>query len=509
MYAITDPGSLAIFIFLVSLFVSLVTTPLVRGLARHVGLVDRPDGGRKIHKAPTPVAGGLAMLFACIVALVLAYLYSPEVRYLFRNDATKLFGLLAASIMICVLGVIDDFAILRGRYKLLGQMVVVGLVIAMGVRVDNFSIFGTRVELGYLAVPFTAFWLLGAINSLNLLDGMDGMLGTIALVVSLAFALVAAVHGQWLAMCVALALSGSLLGFLRFNFPPASIFLGDSGSMLIGLTIGVLAIQSSLKAQATISLATPLAILVLPILDTLAAIIRRKLTGRSIYATDRGHLHHCLMNKGISHHRILFTVSGLCLVAVMGTLASLWFHSEMFAVLSALTVVWILVATRVFGYVEYILIKKQMALTVQRFLPMRLGRREAHELEIHLQGSADWKELWRRLTSTAVDLGLSFVKLDVNLPALHEGYHATWTKRKGAENEDHVWRLELPLSQSHRVVGRIIVAGAKDTDVFLKLAKLAALLEDFELAVNSLAVSPRTNDATVKDALPALALASK
>src|SRR5439155_5894298 len=121
-------------------------------------------------------------------------------------------------------------------------------------------IFDWHVELGLLAVPFTLFWLLGAINSLNLIDGMDGLLSSVGLIVTLAMAAMAVLGEQWMAACVAVALAGALLGFLRYNFPPASIFLGDSGSMLIGLVIGALAIRSSLKSPATVALAAPVAV---------------------------------------------------------------------------------------------------------------------------------------------------------------------------------------------------------------------------------------------------------
>src|SRR5262249_20696536 len=198
---------------------------------------------------------------------------------------------------------------LRGRYKLLGQVFAVGAVLAYGVRVEAVHLFAWRIELGWFAVPFTLFWLLGAINSLNLLDGMDGLLGTVGTIVSLAIAALAAVPGHWAEAAVAATLAGALLGFLRYNWPPATIFLGDAGSMLIGLVIGVLAIRCSLKGTATVALATPMALLIIPIFDTAAAIVRRKLTGRSIYSTDRAHLHHCLLRRALPRPVVPLVVS--------------------------------------------------------------------------------------------------------------------------------------------------------------------------------------------------------
>src|SRR5205085_2901248 len=153
----------------------------------------------------------------------------------------------------------------------------VAIVMGFGLQIKSIGLLGMHVDLGLLAAPFTVFWLLGAINSLNLIDGMDGLLGSIGVIVTLSMAVMALLVGQWLAACVAAALAGALLGFLCFNFPPAAIFMGDCGSMLVGLVVGVLAIQSSLKGPATVALAGPLALLVIPIFDTSAAIVRRKL----------------------------------------------------------------------------------------------------------------------------------------------------------------------------------------------------------------------------------------
>src|SRR5205085_4039275 len=217
---------------------------------------------------------------------------------------------------------------------------------------------GLELDLGPMAIPFTAFFLLGAINSLNLLDGMDGLLSTVALIIILAFTGMAALEAKWTTACVAVTIAGSLLGFLRYNFPPASIYLGDTGSMLIGLVIGSLAIKSSLKGAATVALATPVAILVIPILDTTAAIFRRTLTGRSIYTTDRGHLHHCLLRQGFSKVTVLLFVSLFCLLAVAGAYLSI--YSEWLAVLTALTVAVILVRMRWFGHGEVLLVSDRL-----------------------------------------------------------------------------------------------------------------------------------------------------
>jgi UDP-GlcNAc:undecaprenyl-phosphate GlcNAc-1-phosphate transferase len=461
----------------VSFGLCLLLTPLVRRLAHRVQLVDKPDGRRKLHGRITPVAGGLAIFASVVAALaVVLWGFGPP-SGMGGND---LLGLLLAGGLIVAVGVADDFGLLRGRHKLLGQILAVAVVMAFGVHIRTLHLFDWEIDLGLLAVPFTAFVLLGAINSLNLIDGMDGLLSSVGLMICVGLGAMALVNGHVMTACVAFALAGALLGFLRYNFPPASIFLGDSGSMLIGLTVGVLAIQSALKGPAAVALATPGALLIIPILDTTAAILRRKLTGRSIYSTDRSHLHHCLLNRGLGVHKALLIVSGCCLLTVIGTLASLFFKNELVAVLSALTVVAILALTRLFGHTE-------LGLVVQRLrgLLASLVHRRApgvpRESEWRLQGTVDWKALWVQIVACGNELNLRRIRLDVNAPAINEGYHARWDRDHKESEEAVLWKADLPLAVRGRSIGQMEVVGERDDKpVWRKLEALARLVQECE-----------------------------
>src|SRR6266849_622065 len=354
-------GKIILFVvFGLSLVFCLFLTPLFRLLALRWNLVDKPDDRRKMHRQPIPVAGGIPILVSGCLALGAMLLMPNFLREMMLEDAHWLIGVLLAVLVICAVGVLDDFGYLRGRHKLAGQVLAAGIVIASGLVVRNIRIFGWNIELGNLSVPFTAFFLVGAINSLNLLDGMDGLLSIVGLIICPAMAAMALMGGYWSAAALAVALAGGLAGFLFYNYPPASIFLGDSGSMLIGLVVGVLAIQSSLKGAATVALAAPLAALTIPLLDTTAAILRRKLTGRSIYTTDRGHLHHCLLNRGLSTRYVLLVVSLFALLPVLGGVTNLAFNNELLAVTASVTAVSILVVARLFGNAELVLVCKRL-----------------------------------------------------------------------------------------------------------------------------------------------------
>ena len=464
--------------FALSLGLCLVLTPLARALAARWGLTDKPDGHRKVHARATPLAGGLAILAAGVTALAaVQWLPNPWQDILAWKDWEL--GLLLASAIICAVGLIDDRWGLRAWAKLGGQLAAITVLVGGGLVVQSIQLFGWTVDLGLLAVPFTVLWLLGTMNSLNLLDGMDGLLGCLGLVISASMAVMAALLGQWAAAAVAAALAGALLGFLRYNFPPATIFLGDAGSMLIGLVIGVLAIQSSLKGPATIGLAVPVAVLTLPFFDTTAAIIRRKLRGLSVSTPDRGHLHHCMLRRGLSNKSILMCVSVFSLVTGLGALASLALNSELFAVLSGLAVVVILVANRLFGYVEMRLIRDRL-LTGAGSLWQGAVNGKSEAPEAAGAGLGRWKELWDSLTAGAEHFHLKIIRLDVKEAAALRGCHARWSDPNEPAAEAELWRAEIPLHVRGRGVGRLEVVGQRHAEPWRQLAALFQLVQEFE-----------------------------
>ena len=285
--------------------VSYPLTNFVGLLARNWGFVDRPDGHHKSHGREVALGGGLAVFLAASITFTVEYLSSSPLRNVLEEESPYLSGLLMAGAWIVGVGLYDDRFGMRGRYKLLGQLIAALIVIYSGLVIEKFAVFEQVIELGWFSIPFTIFWLLGAMNSLNLLDGIDGLATTIGIILCATISIMALIFGQQAVAVVGAVFTGSLLGFLRFNFPPAKIFLGDAGSMLIGLVVGTLAIGGSFKGPATVALAAPLAIWALPIFDSVAAIMRRKLTGRSIYATDRGHLHHRLLSVFGKNTRVL------------------------------------------------------------------------------------------------------------------------------------------------------------------------------------------------------------
>jgi len=463
-------------VFILAVGFGLLFTRTARSLGERLGLHDAPDGRRKTQARPVAVVGGLALLAAVPTALGVAALLLPEVAREFAGWGAKWAAVAAACVVLAAVGAVDDRRNLRARYKLLGQLLAVAvLIVGGGYLIREVSAFGVTVPLGGLAVPFTLFWFVFAINALNLLDGMDGMLGGVGVVLFLGLAAMAGVVGSGFAVLVSAAAAGGLVGFLRYNLPPATVYLGDCGSMLIGLTVGALAMDASLKGP-TFAVLAPLALLVLPALDTTAAVVRRQLTGRGLAVADRGHLHHVLLRHGFSIPRVLLIVGGFGLLAAGGAVLSAYKKNDLIAVVAAVVVVATLIVYGLFGAAELRLIRARAGSALRK----AAGGRGV-DLEVRLQGTHAWGDVWRGIVHDAQSLDLTAVSLDVNAPAWHEGYHRRWQRAGAADDPLTVWRVELPLVAGGQVVGRLVVRGSRaDGCMAEKLAALSAVVRETE-----------------------------
>jgi UDP-GlcNAc:undecaprenyl-phosphate/decaprenyl-phosphate GlcNAc-1-phosphate transferase len=301
-------------VFGLALALSLALTPLVRKLALRTGFVDHPVA-RSMHTEPKPYLGGLAIFVAFAVAVAVGGgMKDPRVA-----------GILVGGALIVLLGVVDDRIRLSPKVKLLGQIVAAAvLVYGFDVRIDYiYSPLGNKfVQFGAWNGPLTIFWIVAFTNVVNLIDGLDGLAAGISSIASLTLLMVALQQGFGGAIVLTAALTGSAMGFLRYNFNPAKIFMGDAGAMFLGYTLAAVSVVGPLKTTATIGIIVPVLALALPIFDTAFAIIRRLANGRSIGEADKDHLHHRLLRLGLSHRNtvlVMWAISawlGLSAVAV-------------------------------------------------------------------------------------------------------------------------------------------------------------------------------------------------
>ena len=306
-----------VFCFTIAFAISLAATPFVINLAHKIGAVDVPDNERRIHKKPIPRLGGLAIFYGFLVALLC-----------FAKIDEQLRGILIGSLIIVGVGIIDDVKQLRALIKLAAQLLAAVIVVFHNVRITAISVPGFISEtgvlqLGFLSIPITIAWIVGVTNAVNLIDGLDGLAVGVSSIASFSLFFIAILGGEQNVAIISAALAGGCLGFFPYNFNPAKIFMGDTGSQFLGFMLSAICIQGLFKGYVVISFIIPLLILGLPLFDTVFAIIRRAWNHKPIMGADRGHLHHRLLDSGFSQKQtvailyIIASILGISAVLVL------------------------------------------------------------------------------------------------------------------------------------------------------------------------------------------------
>jgi UDP-GlcNAc:undecaprenyl-phosphate GlcNAc-1-phosphate transferase len=346
--------------FLLSLGVSALLTPLVRRLAFRVGAMDA-GGGRKVHVGFVPRMGGIAIVVGFLAPLTPLLFLDAGINALFLADERKVVGLFLGSIAIAALGLLDDLRGADARKKFVVQFGVAALVWAAGFRIEIITNpFGDAVDLGILALPVTLLWIAGVINALNLIDGLDGLAGGVALfVLSTLFAL-GYLQDRVLVCLLCAALGGAVVGFLFYNFNPATIFMGDTGSLFLGFVVSLMSILGSQKSSTAVAVAIPLLALGLPLADTALAMFRRALRGRSMFSADREHIHHKLLDLGMTHRQAVLVLYGASLVLAFAAFSLVFLSSlEATALLTVMAAAAVVLFHRM-GYLSLETLRREM-----------------------------------------------------------------------------------------------------------------------------------------------------
>ena len=301
--------------FAVSLLVAYVMTPPVKRFAEKVGAIDVPRDNRRVHDHPIPRMGGLAIFIGFVLSLIF-----------FVPMSTKVLGLLVGSVIIAVMGGVDDIVSLNPWVKLAGQIVAALVAIRCGLVFDvisNPNIFAeeTYIEIGWLSIPLTMLWIVGCTNAVNLIDGLDGLAVGVSAISSMTMLIVSLFVSEPVVSIILAALTGACLGFMPYNLNPAKIFMGDVGSQLLGFVLSTASIMGLFKLHAIITFFVPLLALALPLADTIFAFFRRILHGQSPFKADKGHFHHRLLAMGLNQKQVVAVLYGIS--AVLGLLAVL------------------------------------------------------------------------------------------------------------------------------------------------------------------------------------------
>lgn len=298
--------------FIVAFIITFSLTPFVKKLAFRIGAIDVPKDNRRMHKKPTARLGGLAIYIGFVISTLLFSKIGPSIA-----------GILIGSTIIVTLGVFDDIYALSAKLKLAVQLIAALCPVLAGVQIDFIKVPSVISEYGYiglgwLAIPITLIWIVGITNAINLLDGLDGLACGVSSISALTLLFIAIIVGEPVVAFVTSALAGACFGFLPYNFNPAKLFMGDTGSLFLGFVLASISVEGLFKGYAVISIAAPLLVLGLPIFDTASAIIRRVRNHQPIMSPDRGHLHHRLVDMGFSQKRAVLIIYTLCIILCLG-----------------------------------------------------------------------------------------------------------------------------------------------------------------------------------------------
>ena len=407
----------AAIMFLIALVAALTLTPVARRVALRLGAIDHALSSRKVHGRPIPRLGGLAIVLAFYLALAVLALADEATLALFVADRAQTASLLLGGLVIAGLGFHDDLHGATAGSKLVVEFAVAGLLYVGGFRIDVVALpFLEPIALGWLSLPVTLLWIAGVINAINLIDGLDGLAAGVSLVAAAATGLLAAVGGNPLVVLLAAALGGAALGFLRYNFNPASIFMGDTGSLFLGFVLAATSLRTHHDASTAVGLLASALVLGLPIADTALAIGRRALRGAPLFRADREHLHHRLLASGLGHRGAVLVLYGASLLlsaaAVLLALGG--------GALDAAVVATLAVACPAALWRLGVLRTPRLATLFEERRRNLALRANLRHVRARLRRAADWSDAWLAVQQAAGLLGAGGVALRIATSALGE-----------------------------------------------------------------------------------------
>ena len=444
--------------FLTAFFLTLLITPLVIRIAQRFGLVDHPTE-RKIHTVPIPRIGGLAIFSSFFLSLGLLYLfrqYSDPILLLF-NDS-RIFKFSIGAVIIFALGMVDDIRGLSFKVKFAGQIFVGVVAWYCGLRIGTISFpFIHSLSLGYFSLPATMFWFVLVINAINLVDGLDGLAAGIALFVCLTMLFICAPQSGLITTTLAFdCLAGCLLGFLRYNFNPATIFMGDSGSYFIGYSLAALSIAGSMKGQVATAMLIPVIAMGVPLFDALWAPLRRFVLGKKMFMPDMKHFHHNLVKMGYTQRRAVLFLYSVTIVLGLGAIMLVHARDDTAAFIMTIMGLGVIFMARYLGIPESISMGKLLswAQDISDEAGISHDRRRFlnHQLQIAKAGNLD--ELWSAVCQSLADLEFDTAEFISTLQKNHPSKQEySWNRSvdgMGVETDkNYLLKIELPLHREN------------------------------------------------------------
>jgi len=445
-----------LFTFITACLCTLAVTPFVKKMALSYGLVDLPSA-RKIHEFAVPRIGGVAIFFAFFFPFVILYLFrqqSEAAELVFKDGRAS--GFLVGAILIFLLGLWDDISSLSFKAKFAGQIGVALIAYFCGFQIAVVtSPFNTGVSLGFLALPVTVFWFVLVINAINLVDGLDGLAAGICLFVSLAMLFVCTSRNTIVPALAFASLAGALIGFLRYNFNPASIFMGDSGSYFLGFSLAALSVGGSMKGQVATAMLIPVIALVVPLIDTLWAPFRRFVLGRKMFQPDRSHIHHRLVKLGYTQQRAVLLIYGVTIFLGIGAMTLVHAQNDASALILFVLGVGVILITRYLGLPDFFSMRRISVWA--RDLTDEAGisheRRSFLNHQLRISGAENLDDLWQAVGDSLDSLGFDYGEFcyfgDQSCKTSGPtDLHFTWKRTHDSDRtltEECILKIELPV----------------------------------------------------------------
>lgn len=420
-----------LFLAVVSFLLSFLLTPIVRNIARRLGLVDQPDARHK-HDRPIPRVGGIAIAIAYTLAFGLLLFTKLKAGIIVWGALPLIGKLFPAAAIVFLTGLLDDLIRLKPWQKLGGQIVAAVVAYFAGVQVLGLG--GGHLISWWLSFPATIIWLVACSNAVNLLDGVDGLAAGVGFVASATMLLAAAMQHNIELLMAIVPLTGCLLAFLRYNFNPATIFLGDCGSLFIGFLLGCYGVLWSQKSATILGMTAPLMALSIPLLDTGIAVARRFLRGQPIFGADRGHIHHRLLERGLTPRRTALLLYGVGALAAMFSLSVATHRFEVPVIVVFCVAVWI--GIQRLGYVEFDTAGR--LLLAGSFRKLLRAHISLKNFESNLSAAKTPDECWTILKSAYREFGFFQVHLQLG--------GRDYMEKLDKPSPSRTWRLEIPIS---------------------------------------------------------------
>ncbi|GAC1355875.1 MAG: hypothetical protein NVSMB3_01550 [Acidobacteriaceae bacterium] len=428
MYAILGLG-------LTAFLLCLIATPLCRDLFLRLNIVDHPDADRKFHLKPIPRIGGIPIVLSYAGALGLMIAFAPHGARISIQHSRLLWSLLPAAAVIFTTGLLDDLVGLKPKQKLAGQLLAAALAVGLGA---HLSIAHGILASPWLSIPLSLLWLIGCSNAFNLIDGLDGLASGVGLFAVGSTLLAAILHGNMGLALATIPLCGCLLAFLRYNFSPASIFLGDCGSLTIGFMLGCFGLIWSQNSGTFVGMAAPLMALALPLVDVALSIGRRFLRSVPIFDGDRGHIHHMVLARGFKPRDTALILYGVCGIAAFLSLLESFARYQLRGLTLIVFCSLVFTGVNYLGYVELSAARR----TLSRKTILRVVKEEIYlqELELSFASANTPDECWKIIRAACEDMHFASAEMYLQGESYAEKFLALETEPS--------WKMNLIMGRS-------------------------------------------------------------